>query len=207
MKFTRKHLLFSLKKGVVQGVGFALALLTTTLIAGTITGAFHVFFPGQAISSSQVNENFASLKSAVESIDFPVGSIIAWNKSKANTPALPEGWVECDGATINVEGSVYEGASTPNLNNQYQSWNTKGVFLRGDTTSGSFQDDAFQGHAHYYKFSNITFGGSGLLTIDLGGGGVAQASSDAISTGFGGVRYTTETRPVNFSVVWIMKVK
>ena len=36
----------------------------------------------------------------------PIGSIIAWHKSFSNSPALPDGWVECDGQVLSDPNSV-----------------------------------------------------------------------------------------------------
>ncbi len=59
----------------------------------------------------------------------PIGSIVAWLKSYANTPALPSGWVECNGQTLSDADSVYNGQAIPNLNGDNR-------FLRGNSTSG-----------------------------------------------------------------------
>ena len=53
----------------------------------------------------------------------PIGSIVAWAKSLTNTPALPVGWVECDGSVVSDSASVYDGVTLPDLNG--------GEFLRG----------------------------------------------------------------------------
>jgi hypothetical protein len=45
----------------------------------------------------------------------PIGAIVAWLKGDANTPALPSGWVECRGQTINDSESPYNGHAIPNL--------------------------------------------------------------------------------------------
>ena len=50
-------------------MGISAGFLTTSLLAVTVSGLVHVFSPDQAISSSQVNENFASLKTAIEGIN------------------------------------------------------------------------------------------------------------------------------------------
>lgn len=59
----------------------------------------------------------------------PVGGVIAWLKTFTNTPALPDGWVECDGSAISDATSVYNGQNTPDLNGDAQ-------FLRGNSSSG-----------------------------------------------------------------------
>jgi len=64
----------------------------------------------------------------------PIGSIIAWAKSITGVPALPAGFVECDGAVLNNALSPLDGQTMPNLNGNSES--TK-KFLRGATTSGT----------------------------------------------------------------------
>ena len=59
---------YHVKKGIGLGVGFFLGITGSALMAVTVSGIVHIFFPGQPISSAQVNENFASLKTAIESI-------------------------------------------------------------------------------------------------------------------------------------------
>ena len=46
----------------------------------------------------------------------PIGSVTAWMKSYPNTPPLPNGWVECNGSTLNDSSSPYHGQVLPNLN-------------------------------------------------------------------------------------------
>ncbi|KKK85413.1 hypothetical protein LCGC14_2773530, partial [marine sediment metagenome] len=59
----------------------------------------------------------------------PIGSVLAWMKSFPNTPALPSGWVECNGQVLDDAASVYDGETIPNLN-------VADRFLRGNSTSG-----------------------------------------------------------------------
>ncbi|MCP4595077.1 hypothetical protein, partial [Neptuniibacter sp.] len=71
----------------------------------------------------------------------PIGAIIAWHEDFTNTPALPDGWVECNGLPLDDPDSVYDGQTIPDLNGDER-------FLRGSSTSGTEQPDAFQGHFH-----------------------------------------------------------
>ncbi len=94
------------------------------------------------------------------------------------------------------------------------------MFLRGGTTSGTGQTDAFQGHEHYLSddggglfigraggsvsgdyWGNPAFDGSGnKRRFQTGGGYLADGTN-------GTPRSANETRPRNMSVVWIMRVK
>lgn len=139
----------------------------------------------------------------------PLGTIIAWHKDLTGTPNLPDGWVECNGQILNDPFSAYNGQTMPDLNNPKESWNTKGSFLRGDTTSGVFEDDEFQGHRHAQAGQLTT--NPGDRTHAMPGGSAWGHSTDMIrdpSPGTNGTpRFGSETRPTNMSVVWIIKVK
>ncbi len=71
----------------------------------------------------------------------PIGSIQAWHKSIVGTPALPWGWVECNGQVIIDAESPYNGSLAPDLN-------PSGRFLRGELSSGTMQTDDFASHSH-----------------------------------------------------------
>lgn len=71
----------------------------------------------------------------------PIGSIEAFHKSMANTPALPWGWVECNGQVLSDPESPYNGQAIPDLNNT-------GLFLRGGLTSGASQAADIGPHTH-----------------------------------------------------------
>ncbi|MCR9143881.1 MAG: DUF2341 domain-containing protein [bacterium] len=144
--------------------------------------------------------------------NLPLGTVLAWHKSFNNTPNLPDGWVECNGQTLSDPASPYDGQVIPDLNNPKEAWNSKGSFLRGDTTSGDFEDDALQGHRHSNSYGNhldnTSAGGAALVdpntTSSPGSGNVFEPITDGTN---GEPRTGPETRPVNMSVVWIMKVR
>lgn len=179
----------------------------------------HTFVAGNAIVASEVNSNFDTLYTKVNALDSyhpPVGAIIAWHKSLSGTPALSAGgeWVECNGQLLSDAQSPYNGQTIPNLNGDPAGANSPGqsakvqMFLRGGITSGTGQLDAFQGHWH-----EIALAGGGSLNqiaIPTATGTMVTSSSlgNAAPDGTNGTpRTANETRPVNMSVVWIMKVK
>lgn len=71
----------------------------------------------------------------------PIGSVEAFHKSMPGTPALPWGWVECDGQVLADPESPYNGQTMPDLNNT-------GKFLRGSLTSGTNQVEDIGPHTH-----------------------------------------------------------
>ncbi|MCP4134437.1 MAG: hypothetical protein GY754_25920 [bacterium] len=86
--------------------------------------------------------------------DSNTDTVIASMQASIAAPSIPEGWVECNGQEINDSESIYDGQTAPSLNNG-------GRFLRGNTTSGIFQSDQFQGHFHQAGMGNIgTSGGA-----------------------------------------------
>lgn len=132
-----------------------------------------------------------SLELKKRRIVVPIGSIIAWHKSLPNTPSLPYGFAECNGQVLDDEDSPYNGQTIPNLNGGKR-------FIRGSSTSGTNQAEDFKSHRHRLNAkANMQ---SGTTYAEYGVG--TSASSQY-------TRYTggTETRPINMSVVWIIKIK
>jgi hypothetical protein len=135
----------------------------------------------------------------VKAVIPPIGSILAWHKTYTNTPALPDGWHECDGTVISDADSPYNGQTLPNLNGPVSA-GLKGYFLRGDSTSGNTQTNDVQTHTHNYWAT----GGSGV-------NGDVQAKNDGSTH----LEYSThnistdgaETRPYTFTIVWIIRYK
>jgi len=153
----------------------------------------------------------------------PVGSIIAWHKDVDGTPDLPPGWAECNGQTVFDTDSPYYRLILPDLNGE-------GRFLRGGIASGVMQEDQMQSHKHedrgHWHFRNSNHaaelawrsvyphgthgvGGSNWdrpFQLDRVETGHASLTNPSVSSE-GAPRHGAETRPVNMSVVWIIKIK
>lgn len=41
--------------------------------------------------------------------DPPAGSVVAWQESLESVPALPDGWVECNGQVLDDRASPFNG--------------------------------------------------------------------------------------------------
>lgn len=157
-----------------------------------------------------------------EQIAPPVGSIIAWHPHlfPGGPPALPAGWAPCNGQVLNDPQSPLHGRTLPNLNGEQR-------FLRGGTTSGILQAQSLQTHTHHDSghnhafsrprwFANETPNGNGMYNPESN---TADPQSSFTSPGYanlgppveignsGPVLHGPETRPVNMSVVWIMRVR
>ena len=142
----------------------------------------------------------------------PIGSIIAWHKSLAGVPALPDGWVECNGQTLNDTNSPVNGQTIPNLNGEER-------FLGGGNSSGTIQDSANKSHLHGVTLdSQYPLGITNPPNSNHIGGAEAMINNVSIvygkNAGHGSHYYVvtdaygdTEARPKNMSVVWIMRVK
>jgi len=120
------------------------------------------------------------------------------------TPALPDGWVECDGTQLSDSDSPFHLATLPDLNSTQS-------FPRGSITSGSTGGEdthtlitsEMPAHTHTTAFyGNNSTGTSYIIgsTTNTGGAG-AQGSS---STGGDGAH---NNLPVYYEVVFIMRVK
>lgn len=110
----------------------------------------------------------------------PVGAIIAWNKTSAGTPALPDGWLECNGQTVFDTTSPYYTKTVPNLNDA-------NLFLRGAPASGAT-------------------GGSTTHTHSFTQTGVDMAP-DASHYADGSIANPANHLPPYFEVVWIIRIK
>lgn len=227
-------------KGLKGYLGRALnrtSVFAGVLIAGVVTSMVlyaamsFTFSDGEIIYAEQINANFTELDNKVTELTnelaeksrmiAPIGSIIAWHKNATSntTLTIPEGWVECSGGNVVDSESPLLGIDIPDLNND-------GRFLRGDTTSGNIQADAFQGHLRelHVEKNGSTGNAAGFTTTN--NSGVALTGRNNISSNYqyknsianflggylsdgtnGTPRIDDETRPVNMSVVWIMRIK
>ena len=151
------------------------------------------------------NVTYAKLLLAATRQIQPVGSIIAWTDHIAGTPSMPDNWKLCDGTAISDADSPMNGETVPDLNGD-------GRFLRGGATSGTEQTDTFQGHKHsvtpQHCFPWVGTGGD-----NAGATGTQQKSTTIIvgnptTDGANGTpRTANETRPINITVKWIIRIK
>ncbi len=210
------------KRTILAGVIMGL-VIPMTISALSITKT-HTFTAGNPTVASEINTNFDQLFTKVNDLAAyhpPVGSIIAWHKDMLGpTPGLPLSgeWVECNGQMLNDTGSPYHTRVIPNLNGYGGGADSPDMgakvrmFLRGNTISGAGELDSFQGHYHNRLTNNVTgINGSGPWTFTSGssaGTVVDVTVTEPTNDGSHGTpRTANETRPVNMSVVWIMKVK
>ena len=151
----------------------------------------NIFTNGTPADAEEVNENFSYNKT-------PIGVVVAWLKDYTNTPSLPDNWVECNGQTLSDTDSVFDGQTIPNLNGAVDS-GLKGRFLRGHTESGLTESSQNLSHTHSL-LARSTWEVSAGSRVSTGN----THSASPITSGSDG---DTESRPHNYSVVWIMRVK
>lgn len=134
----------------------------------------------------------------------PIGSIMAWLKNFQNTPALPTGWVECNGQVLNDSESVYNGRTLPDLNGDHR-------FLRGDATTGGQGGEEthrliieeIPSHGHSTGIYDIPGSGPGVA----GNCGYDDYNGAIIGTEVVGGDQPHNNLPPYYNVVWIMRVK
>lgn len=157
----------------------------------------------------------------------PAGTVVAF----AGT-TVPTGWLWCDGTSYlrTTYSTLYAAIGTAHGAADGTHFNVpdyRGRFLRGvdglagndpDNSSrtamntggntgnavGSVQDDAFQYHTHYSE-SWANFGGDGSLNSHNQGYGLSGPYGNTIPTKTVDGRNSSETRPKNAYVNWIIK--
>ena len=153
-------------------------------------------------SSGQFNPDLYYLKEEVgaliQTISFPTGTILAWDKTLIGELILPHGWVECNGQVINDTESPLSGKTIPDLNGQNR-------FLRGNTVSQGTGGSATVSHTHSLRSeggnwlaevcSNTANMGNLNKTTDYG------AKSQDLNAA------SVNTLPPYYNIVWIMKIK
>jgi hypothetical protein len=199
-------------------------LNTNGLAAALVGGNRHVVVAASGGGTSG-RQRLLSVPYAMQSGNgCPVGTILAWHKNitASNSLALPYGWVECNGKVVsNYPGSVLQGEHVPNLNltdlgdGDDLDGYAGGAFLRGSTASGQFQEAT----AHVNVFANdhvAQIYAGGYYGAGNGGphkdkalshGNIGEWSGGHNWTPGAGKPTTFASRPVNMSVVWIIRVE
>ncbi|MEI6209643.1 MAG: hypothetical protein WCP20_22905 [Desulfuromonadales bacterium] len=160
------------------------------LYLGIKVGEDSEMTPRQRVTSGAFS--FRSYK--VEFPVVPVGSVMAWMKSP-NVPALSDGWVECNGQKLIDTESPLNNQFLPNLNGENR-------FLRGNSASGT--SGGSDNHSH--GMGLVTRGFLAGTVYAFSGVGGANATSPS-GLGMTGNTYGTDTKPLYYDVVWIMKIK
>jgi len=141
----------------------------------------------------------------------PVGTIAIWGSYN-----IPDGWLECNGQGFNTAvytelAAIYPSGAVPDF---------RGAFLRGldrgigrDVSPGrgilSYQADALQDHTHIAGTeTSLHDNVPTTSTRNTPGGEEERDYNDrtgSVNTSWGGARISSETRPKNFAVIYIIK--
>jgi hypothetical protein len=113
------------------------------------------------VDDDTINENAQGEIELNENYSVPVGCILAWAKD-IETLEIPDGFVECNGQTIDDEESPLDNVTIPDLNGDNS-------FLRGNSTSGGTGGNATHTHS--------VSAGSGSNKVESSTGDINEASS------------------------------
>ncbi|XOV93505.1 MAG: phage tail protein [Bacteroidota bacterium] len=225
------------RKRIYAMLGGALAFIIASGILSYVAALQTIQGKAGQQSLSIIKENADQARSIVESmkwINYPIGTIIAYSGDSSTIDF--DAWRLCDGAEIdrNEYAALFDVIGTSwgagDGERTFALPDFRGMFLRGadygaekdpDVADrfngrnlpgevGSYQDDAFQGHEHFLR-STPNNGRSGNNTTNYGvGAKVGERSGTGAPTlmeGFGEVRFSSETRPNNAYVNWLVKVR
>lgn len=162
------------------------------------------FTGGTVAVAAEVNANFNAIGSEINSQSIgsltlthivPVGTILPWDRDKTGVPALPNGWQECDGSSIDDPKSPLSGtiAITPNLNGEAR-------YLAGSTTTGIFTGSLT--HTHHL----LGGGGTNRLSTSISDEFV-QLDNLGTSASYVNQLSKTESNSVpTYSIAFIMRI-
>lgn len=167
-----------------------------------------------SISKDSTGKLLSCVSGRWSSVDnSPVGSIVIWGST-----SIPTGWLECNGQGFNK--STY-----PTLAQYYPSGavpDFRGYFLRGldrgvgrDPDSGrgilSVQQDALQEHSHIAGAETAYHDSvPNSTTRNTPGGEELRSYADrtgGVNTSWNSARTSSETRPKNVAVIYIIKAQ
>ncbi|MEM7179495.1 MAG: phage tail protein [Spirochaetota bacterium] len=186
---------------VVAGIGLGTGLFLSYLFAVSV-GTLNTFTSGSTVSSSQINDNFTTLKTAIESLNTEVQT----NLTSINTNSLstipkgtilsyagvtaPTGFLLCQGQAVSrttyadlftIIGTTWgsgDGSTTFNVPDSRAAsptgFGTSTKYTENETLSlGSHRNDQFQGHAHTVWRT--------VSTVAVGALPIGQAASSSFS--------------------------
>lgn len=137
------------------------------------------------------------IESSTRSVgDVPIGGIVPWLPNLSGVPGLPEGWMLCDGSTVNDALSPMNGTTIPDLNGDNR-------FLRGEDTAGGTGGNTTTSLASMGTIYNIS---ENLNSIGTSATELRMLSGGSGST----TRYGTQTNsilPPYYNVVWIIRIR
>jgi len=144
---------------------------------------------------SVIKNGVASNINLVKAVLPPIGVGMPWFKTIAGVPALPDGFVECNGQVLSDSDSPLNGETIPNLNGDNR-------FLRGNSTSGGTGGTETKDLQHTHS---VTLGQQKDTASNGSNGGYAGLTNTITSSA--GLSTTEDIMPPYYNVVWIMRIK
>jgi len=181
----------SLFKYTLQSIRDLFASIFLPLAGGTMTGPLVLVNSTPSTAATAASKGYVDATAAATVLS---GQIVMWG-----TSTVPSGWLECNGQSTAGYPNLIAlfGTNLPDLRGEFvRGWdNGRGVDV--DRVLLSAQAQSIQPHTHSYTITNSTSssgqGGAGTGSIP------SQAGATTGSTG------TTETRPRNVALMFIVK--
>jgi microcystin-dependent protein len=175
----------------IQSIKDLFASIFVPLSGGTMTGPLVLVNSTPSTAATAASKGYVDATAAATVLS---GQIVMWG-----TSTVPSGWLECNGQSTAGYPNLIAlfGTNLPDLRGEFvRGWdNGRGVDV--DRVLLSAQAQSIQPHTHSYTITNSTSssgqGGAGTGSIP------SQAGATTGSTG------TTETRPRNVALMFIVK--
>ena len=179
----------------------------------------------QFINKGYAGNEIANITFPTMPTSLPIGSIVMWAKS-----TIPNGWLECNGQSINqtLYPDLYSLMSNvPDLRGSFVRGLDNGKGYDSGRTLGSYQADTFQSHSHTMNNAGShnhmtpvaaagddgTFGHTGAIYTEAIAGTPNQTNTVGFTDFSGDHGHTInatgsiETRPKNVALIFIIKAK
>jgi hypothetical protein len=147
-------------------------------------------FTSTTIDATKLTGNLPAISGAALTgiAGIPTGVIAMWHGASS---AIPSGWVICDGNN-----------STPNLTDKFIKSTGTANATGGGTTTGAHTLTIAEMPSHHHYYGDVTPNSSGTPKAVYGAYGAGQNTGNE---GGGGSHTHTQSEPVYFSLIFIMK--
>jgi microcystin-dependent protein len=221
-------------KGVAVRRYVVLGLAMLVIGAAAISHATAVPIPGtfsssQVLTAKHLTDNFEAVEARLAALEqkpaVPTGTIVAFAGDTSNPSNIPAGWLPCDGHSYtraqypglaallgvswggdgtnfnvpDLQGRFVRGADNGSGHDPDASTRTGGL---APTKVGSVQTDALQKHTHDIGWGPQAAANTGPFSAPFW---TNPGSQPQLFSGFPSGRTSSETRPANVAVNYIIK--